>query len=222
MESDPPSGTISRVVVVDDHPVVREGLTARLQAEADLDVVGEAEDIPSAVNLIVKLEPDLAVIDISLKDGNGIDLIKRIKSRCPEVRIVVWSMHDESLYAERALRAGAMSYINKAEPTSRLIEALRAVREGKVFLSESMTERMLRGAIGNPIESESLIESLSERELDVFRRIGQGRSIAEIAKELHISPKTAETYRDRIRAKLHLAGGPELLRAAMLWVMENG
>lgn len=223
MENEPTAtGPVtSRVVVIDDHPFVREGLTARLGAEPDFTVCGQGEDIPSGVRVVSETAPDLVVLDISLRDGNGIDLIKRIKSRLPEVRILVWSMHDESLYAERALRAGARGYVNKAEPTSRLIEALRQIRDGKVFVSDAMTERMLRGAVGETSE-ETGVESLSERELDVFRRLGQGKSIAEIGQELHISPKTVETYRDRIRAKLHLNSGPELLRAAMLWVMENG
>jgi DNA-binding NarL/FixJ family response regulator len=216
------TAAVSRVMIVDDHPIVREGLSARIGAEPDFEVCGEAHDIPSAIRVATQTRPDLGVIDVSLKDGNGVDLIKRLKAKALDVKLLVWSMHDESLYAERALRAGAMGYVNKAEPADQLIDALRRVREGKLFLSPAMTERLVRGAIGGSPEGASPIDTLSERELDVFRRLGQGRSIAEIARELHISPKTAETYRDRIRAKLHVQGGPELIRTALLWVLENG
>ncbi len=222
MEMEQPRPRPSRVMIVDDHPIVREGLSTRLQAEPEFEVCAEAEDIASALKLLGEVTPELAIIDVALTDGNGIDLIKRLKVKHPEVQVVVWSMYDESLYGERALRAGALGYVNKAEPTERLIEALRHVRDGKLALSETMTERLLRGAIGGFPDSDSPIHTLSERELDVFRRLGQGRSITEIAKALHISPKTAETYRDRIRAKLHLNGGAELLRTALLWVLEHG
>jgi DNA-binding NarL/FixJ family response regulator len=161
---------------------------------------------------------------ITLKAGNGIDLIKRIRDRNDHVRILVWSMHSEALYAERALRAGALGYVNKDQATDRIVEAIRRVLEGKVFLSEAMTERLLQRAVGGAREevTPSPLDVLADRELEVFRLIGEGVKTADIAERLHLSVKTVETYRDRIREKLDLDDGTKLAHYATQWVLENG
>jgi DNA-binding NarL/FixJ family response regulator len=214
----------ARVLIVDDHPAVREALAIRIGRQRDLKVCGEAADMGEALRLVAEARPDVAVIDISLKAGSGIHLIKRIKNRDAYVRIVVWSMHSESLYAERALRAGALGYVNKDQATDRIVEAIRRVREGKVYLSEAMAERMLQRAVGGPREevARSSVELLADRELEVFRLIGGGAKTAEIAERLHLSVKTVETYRDRIRRKLDLSDGTRLAHYATQWVLENG
>src|SRR5262249_16690067 len=160
--------------------------------------------------------------DISLKTSNGIDLIKRIKGRNPRVRILVWSMHSESLYAERALRAGALGYINKDQATDKIVEAIRRVLPAKLYLSQAMPQKLLRRAVGGQQEvARSPLEALADRELEVFRLIGQGIKTTDIAEQLHLSVKTVETYRDRIRAKLGLKDGAELAQCATQWVLEN-
>jgi DNA-binding NarL/FixJ family response regulator len=214
----------ARVLIVDDHPAVREALALRIGRQADLQVCGEAADMGEALRLLAETQPDVAVVDISLKTGNGIDLIKRIKDRNDHVRILVWSMHSESLYAERALRAGALGYVNKDQATDRIVEAIRRVLAGKVYLSETMAERMLQRAVGGaPEEVTSLpLDVLADRELEVFRLIGEGVKTADIAERLHLSVKTVETYRDRIRQKLDLSDGTKLAHYATQWVLENG
>jgi DNA-binding NarL/FixJ family response regulator len=214
----------ARVLIVDDHPAVREALALRIGRQPDLEVCGEAADTSEALCLVADTQPDVAVVDITLKSGNGIDLIKRIKDRNDQVRILVWSMHSESLYAERALRAGALGYINKDQATGRIVEAIRRVLAGKVYLSDAMTERMLQRAVGAGREeiTRSPLEVLADRELEVFRLIGQGVKTAEIAERLHLSVKTVETYRDRIRQKLDLSDGTMLVHYATQWVLENG
>jgi DNA-binding NarL/FixJ family response regulator len=214
----------ARILIVDDHPAVREALASRIGRQPDLEVCGEAADMSEALRLVADTQPDLAVVDISLKNGSGIDLIKRIKDRNDSVRMLVWSMHSESLYAERALRAGALGYINKDQATDKIIEAIRRVLEGKVYLSDTMAEKMLHRAVGGGREevTRSRLAALADRELDVFRLIGQGVKTAEIAERLHLSVKTVETYRDRIRKKLDLSDGTELAHYATQWVLENG
>jgi DNA-binding NarL/FixJ family response regulator len=212
------------VLIVDDHPAVREALSIRIGRVADLKVCGEAADTADALRMVAEIRPDLAVIDIALKTGNGIDLIKRIRARHDRVGILVWSMYSEALYAERALRAGAMGYITKEEATGQIIEALRQVKAGKVYLSAAMTDRLLKYAVGegSPPRSGSAVDALSDREMEVMRLIGQGRKTAEIAKFLHLSVKTIETYRNRIRQKLNLTDGTDLARYCTQWVLENG
>jgi DNA-binding NarL/FixJ family response regulator len=214
----------TRILIVDDHPAVREALALRIGRQRDLEVCGEAADMTEALRLVAETQPDVAVIDISLKIGNGIDLIKRIKDRKPHVRVLVWSMHSESLYAERALRAGALGYVNKDQATDQIVEAIRKVLAGKPYLSEAMTERMLRRAVGAGGQAVPRlpVDTLADRELEVFRLIGEGVKTAEIAERLHLSVKTVETYRDRIRQKLNLSDGTELARYATQWTLENG
>src|SRR6516162_2250723 len=214
----------ARVLIVDDHPAVREALALRISRQPDLEVCGEAADTSDALRLVTEILPDAAVVDISLKTGNGIELIKRIKDRNDHVRMLVWSMHSEALYAERALRAGALGYVNKDQATDRIVEAIRRVLAGKIYLSEVMAERMLQRAVGGARDevTRSPLDVLADRELEVFRLIGAGVKTAEIAERLHLSVKTVETYRDRIRQKLCLSDGTKLAHYATQWVLENG
>jgi DNA-binding NarL/FixJ family response regulator len=212
----------ARVLIVDDHPAVREALAFRIGRQPDLAVCGQAGDMGEALSLLADAKPDVAVIDISLKNSNGIDLIKRIKDRDHSVHILVWSMHSESLYAERALRAGALGYINKDQATDKIVEAIRQVLSGKVWLSETMAERMLQRTVGaGRKEVASMpLQRLADRELEVFRLIGEGIKTADIAKRLHLSIKTVETYRDRIREKLDLSDGTKLAHFATQWLLD--
>jgi DNA-binding NarL/FixJ family response regulator len=214
----------SRVLIVDDHPAVREALALRIGQQPDLEVCGEAADQGEALRLIAGAMPDVAVVDITLKKGSGIDLIKRIRERDERVRVVVWSMHSEALYAERALRAGALGYVNKDQATDRIVDAIRSALGGKVYLSEAMTTRVLQRAVGGAPETitPSPLSVLADRELEVFRLIGEGVKTADIGERLHLSVKTIETYRDRIRRKLDLSDGTMLVHYATRWVLENG
>ncbi len=218
------TGPPARVLIVDDHPALREALALRIGRHPDLEVCGEAADAGEALRIIEETQPDVAVVDLSLKSGDGLDLIKRIKDRNHHIRMLVWSMHSESLYAERALRAGAMGYVNKDQATGTIIEAIRRVLEGKVWLSEAMAERMLRRAVGpaRPGNTGSPLDTLADRELEVFRLIGEGMKTVEVAEQLHLSVKTVETYRDRIRFKLELRSGTELAHYATQWLVRQG
>jgi DNA-binding NarL/FixJ family response regulator len=213
----------ARVLIVDDHPIVRKGLAGLIREEPDLEVCGEAADATEALALVEKLAPDLILVDLSLKSGHGIELIKQVKSVRPGIRLLVSSMHDESLYAERALRAGAMGYVNKQEATESIVEAIRRVLKGQIFLSPRMTERVLRRMVdtGGRIDR-SAIEGLSDRELTVFECIGRGLTTRQIAESLSIGVKTVETYRESIKAKLHISNYAELSRHAVHWVIERG
>jgi DNA-binding NarL/FixJ family response regulator len=215
---------VSKVLIVDDHPAVREALAIRISKLPDLEVCGEAADMADALKVVAEQKPDLAVIDISLKTGDGLDLIKRIKARDENVRMLVWSMHAERLYAERALRAGAQGYITKEQAMSQIIDAMRQVLAGKVYLSPAMSDKLLHRAVGGDAATldHSPVEALSDRELEVLRLIGKGVKTAEIANQLHLSIKTIETYRDRIRQKLDLSDGTDLVRYAAQWVLEEG
>ena len=214
----------SRVLIVDDHQAVREALALRIGLQRDLEVCGEAADMGEALRLVAETRPHLAVVDIKLKTSDGIDLIKRIKDRYDHIRILVWSAHSKALYAERALRAGAQGYVNKDQATDRIIEAIRRVLDGKVYLSEGMTEVILQRSVSGAREgvTRSPLDALADRELEVFRLIGDGVKTAEIAERLHLSVKTVETYRDRIRQKLDLSDGTRLIHYATQWVLENG
>jgi DNA-binding NarL/FixJ family response regulator len=208
-----------RVLIVDDHPVVREGLAMHLATGPDLEVCGEAEDVPGALALLASTRPDVAIIDISLKNGNGLELIRRIKDLRDTVRILVWSMYPESLYAERALRAGAQGYLNKGQATHHVLDAVRAIVQGKVYVSGDLADRLLHRVVGHKLEERSPIDCLSDRELEVFRLIGEGMATETIAKKMHVSPKTVETFRARIKEKLGLSNMTELIQRAALWVV---
>ena len=213
----------ARVLIVDDHPVVREGLGIRIGRQPALEVCGEASSITEALAQVDATDPDVAIIDISLGRGDGLDLIRRVRARNSRVRALVWSMYPDTLYAERALHAGAMGYINKQEATSRIIEAIWCVLEGRVYLSGSMSDLILRRvATGGAAPGSSPIESLSDRELEAFRLIGKGLMTAEVAAAMTLSVHTVETYRQRIKAKLSLRTAAELAQAASQWVLETG
>ncbi len=214
---------MARIIIVDDHPSTREGLMSRLEAEPDLIVCGEAADVDEALDVIERVQPDLAVIDVSLKTGSGIDLVKEVKRHHPRVRTLVWSMYEESLYAERALRAGAMGYINKQHVTEKIIEAIRTVLAGDLFLSKELSAKMLHRVIeGKEAVACSPVDALSDRELETFRLMGQGMNTKEIAKAMKLSPKTIETYRARIKEKLAVDDMTALTREATQWVLQNG
>lgn len=209
----------TKVLLVDDHPVLRAGLGKLINQEADMTVCGEAEDGPSAFELAGTLSPDIAVVDVSLKGSNGIELIKNLKARFPELPTLVLSMHDESLYAERALRAGSLGYIMKEEAIEQVIAAIRKVLQGEIFLSEKMKSKMLQQmATGKGKVVSSPIEQLTDRELEVFRLIGEGYSTRQIAGQLHLSVRTVEAYREYIKSKLSLKNATELVQHAFHWV----
>jgi len=215
------STQIARVLVVDDHPVVRRGLAELINDEPDMEVCGEASDAPDALRQVETKHPDVVVVDISLQSGNGIELIQQIKDRDESIKTLVSSMHDESLFAERALRAGAMGYLNKQEPTERVIDAIREVLNGQVYLSPRMANRLLQSVVGGETLVQDPIGNLSNRELEVFELIGQGLTTKKIAGRLHLSPKTIETHREKIKTKLNLSNSTELSRRAVQWVLEN-
>ena len=220
---DPGSREAARILVVDDHPVVREGLAIRIGREADLRVCGEASNIAEALARLDATDPDVAIIDISLGEGDGLDLIRRIRARAARARMLVWSMYPETLYAERALRAGAMGYINKQEATVKIIEAIRCVLDGRPYLSRSMSDRLLLRTVDSCAPGAATpISLLSDRELEVFRSIGMGLATSEIAAAMKRSVHTIETYRQRIKTKLGLRTSAELATAAAHWVLENG
>jgi DNA-binding NarL/FixJ family response regulator len=208
-----------RILIVDDHPVVRDGLAAQFATESDLEVCGEAEDMAEALALVESIHPDVVIVDISLKSSNGLDLIKRIRDRDQKVRILVWSMFGEDLYAERALRAGAQGYVHKGLATREILNAVRTVLNGKIYLSGDQAERLLsRLARGGAIDR-SPIDRLSDRELEAFELLGHGLTTEQIAKQMHVSPKTVETYRVRIKEKLNIDTLTELIRRATQWVL---
>lgn len=213
----------ARILIVDDHPMVRDGLAARISNEADLTVCGEADDVDEALRLVADLNPDLVIVDISLKTGHGIDLIKQVRGRHAKMKMLVQSMYDESVYAERSLQAGALGYLNKQTARETVIDAIRTVLAGKTYLSPEMTDRIVRSRVGGMIEpGKSPIESLSDRELEVFALIGQGQTTSAIANQLHLSVHTIDTYREKLKIKLNLANSTELNRYAVQWVLENG
>jgi DNA-binding NarL/FixJ family response regulator len=211
----------ARILIVDDHPIVREGLAMHLCAQSDLEVCGEAEDVPGALALLESLKPDLAIIDISLKNGNGLELIRRIMERQHALRILVWSMYPENLYAERALRAGAQGYLNKGRATQHVLDAVRAILQGKMYVSGDLADQLIRRVVSGKSEGRSPMDNLSDRELEAFELIGEGMTTESIADNMHISPKTVETFRARIKEKLGLSNMNELIQRAAQWVMES-
>ena len=204
------------MLVVDDHPIVRERLAELINVEQDLVVCGEAEDGHEALQAIETLRPDIAIVDITLKDTYGIELIKDIHIRHPELPVLVLSMHDESLYAERALRAGARGYLTKQEATRKVMSALRLILDGGVYVSDKMAATFVRRVAGaKPIARPSSSENLTNRELEIFQLIGQGMGVRDIAKGLHVSVKTVEAHRANIKEKMNFKTSAELLRYAI-------
>ena len=221
MEHKLPGTVRVTVAIVDDHPLVREGLAARISAQPDMEVCGEAADIESALDLIVTKRPSLVIVDIALRNGHGIDLIKRVVAAGVNTRMLVVSAYDESFFAERALRAGALGYINKQELQGRVVEALRTVLRGERYLSAVMAQRLIAQAIGSKV-AQGGTETLTDRELQIFQLIGRGKSTREIARELNVSVHTIDSHREHIRAKLDLHNGTELIQRAVQWHFENG
>ncbi|QDT98744.1 response regulator transcription factor [Gimesia aquarii] len=212
----------TQVMIVDDHPIVREGYSRLIERQDDLEVCAEADSKVDAIKQIINNPPDLIIVDISLKDGSGLELIKDIKSQFKQIKMLTVSMHDETLFAERSIRAGALGYINKQQAPEQLIKAIYRVLEGKVFLSSNVTERMICRSIGSDnYTDQSPIESLSDRELEVFEQIGEGETTRQIAHKLNLSPKTVETYRENIKHKLSLENATALTRHAIQWVLEK-
>jgi DNA-binding NarL/FixJ family response regulator len=208
----------NRIFLIDDHPLVREGLTNLINGQHDLIVCGEAEDSAGAMTGIAKTRPDVALVDISLKNESGLELVKNLESQFPLVALIVLSMHDEALYAERALRAGARGYVMKRESTKSVLASIRRVLEGGVYVSERVVNRMARRftSLSKGAES-SPVERLSDRELEIFRLLGQGRTTAQIAEDLHLSLKTVQAYCARAKEKFGVSTLGELLRAAIRW-----
>jgi DNA-binding NarL/FixJ family response regulator len=212
-----------RILLVDDHPMVRERLAAAIHEQPDLIVCGEAEDRFTALEMIENTAPHLAIVDLTLKQSHGLELIKDIRSRFPELAILVVSMHDELLHAERVIRAGARGYITKQEATDKIMVAIRRVLGGDVYMSEKMATRIAAGAVGSRKSVNTLpVARLSDRELRVFELLGQGHNTRQIADDLHLDMRTIETYRARIKEKLDLKDANELLQHAIRWMQTGG
>jgi len=215
------SGTIgrkSRVFIVDDHPLVREGLTNLINGQDDLIVCGEAKDSAQTIEGMVKARPDVALIDISLENESGLELVKQLRSQFPQVALIILSMHDEGLYAERALRAGARGYVVKHETSKSVLASIRQVLAGGVYVSGKIVKRMaLRLASSREALARSPVERLSDRELEIFRLLGQGRTPSQIAGDLNLSLKTVQAYCARAKEKFGVTSLTELLRAAIRW-----
>lgn len=214
-----PAISKTKVFVVDDHPIVRRGLQFLLGIEPNVCVCGEAESGPEALEKINALQPDVAIVDLTLKDSSGLDLIKNLRIQCPKVKLLVFSMHDELFYAERVMRLGAHGYVSKEEGTEKAIEALRYILQGKKYVSQAVASRLLQGMDGSSSETPSSpVERLSDRELEVLQLIGNGVGTRAVAEQLGLSIKTIESYRENIKAKLGLSGAPELTSFAYSWV----
>ncbi len=217
-----PTPSPAKVLIVDDHPIVRQGLVQVIDGKPDLAVCAEAENAIDALKAVEAHGPDVAIVDLSLKDSNGLELIKDIAIRFPEVSVLVLTMRDESLYAERALRAGAHGYVTKAEGTDVVVEGIRRVLAGDVYLSDAMSGKVLRAILpGHGRSAGDPIRQLSDRELEVLGMIGKGVGTSEIAGRLHLSVKTIESYRERLKQKLGLADAAGLLQYAIEWARDR-
>jgi DNA-binding NarL/FixJ family response regulator len=210
------------IFIVDDHPIVRQGLALLINREPDLAVCGDAEQANSALRLIEEMRPDLAVVDISLNGPDGIDLLKDIRARYPNLPVLMLSMLDELVYAERALLAGASGYIMKQEATEKVLVAIRRILGGEIYVSDRIANRMLHRFVGDaPSRDRSPIAGLTDRELEVFRRIGEGHGTRQIAEALHLSVKTVESYQAHIKEKLSLKNSRELVQRAIQWAISE-
>ena len=222
MKSYPPDArkvVKKRILIVEDHPIFRQGMIQMINHEADLLVCGEAETAAMALSLIDKQKPDMALVDITIKGNNGIELIKNIKVRHPELPVLVLSMHEESLYAERSMRAGARGYVMKQEAASQVMLAIRAVLRGELYLSEAMNNAMIRKFVGGgDSRAHSGVESLTDRELEILQLIGKGHTSREIARDIYLSIKTVESHRVNLKDKLALKSSTDLVRFAVDWI----
>jgi DNA-binding NarL/FixJ family response regulator len=216
------AGARKRILVVDDHPIVRQGLVLLINREPDLVVCGEAEEASGAMHVLASARPDVLILDISLNGPDGLDLLKILRASHPTLPVLILSMHDESIYAERALRAGANGYIMKQEATERVLVALRRILSGEIYVSDRIADKLLRHYItGSGTLRNSSISDLSDRELEVFRLIGEGHGTRQIAEELHLSVKTVESYQAHIKEKLSLRSARELMQRAIRWSMNE-
>jgi DNA-binding NarL/FixJ family response regulator len=212
----------TRILIVDDHPLVRKGLAELINQEPDMIVVGEADDAPVGLKAVTTLEPDLVIVDLSLKTNNGLELIKNIKAVSPSIQVLVLSMHDESIYALRVLKAGAKAYVMKQEVVDKVMEAIRRIRVGKLFVSERVAHQMLNQVVeGNDPNSSSPVDILSDRELEIVNMIGGGIPTREIAQRLNISIKTVESHRAHIKEKLNLENATQLVQFCFRWVEQS-
>jgi DNA-binding NarL/FixJ family response regulator len=215
------SAGVWQVLIVDDHELLRNGLRMLLGSEPDFSVCGEAGDLGTARKLLRRLRPDIVLVDLKLPDGNGLDLIKFAKDVHPTARVLVCSMHEEKLYGERVLRAGASGYVNKEDAANKILGAIRQVLSGKLHFSDELVNRVMMRAMSDNELQKSAVETMSDRELEVFRLVGQGLTTREIAKRLHLSTSTVDTYRERLKSKLGVKTGAELIHRATQWVIEN-
>lgn len=223
MERPTPVSTKLKVLLVDDHPITRQGMKTLVNQQPNLEVCGEADNAPHAIELVGKLQPDLAIVDIALKTTNGIELTKNIKVQAPNLPVLVVSMHDEGLYAERALRAGAMGYLMKQEAGEKIIVAIQRLLQGEIYLSDKIKERMLHRFVNKKGDGMVFsIDTLSDREMEVFQLIGNGYSTRQIAQKLNLSSKTIDSYREHLKLKLNLDSGAELVRHAIQWARNEG
>lgn len=210
-----------RVLVVDDHPLVRRGLRDVLAEVDGVEVAGEAGSYARALECLEEEEYELAIVDLGLGGQGGLELVKQMRARFPRVQVLVCSLHDEVLFAERSLRAGARGYLSKDEAVDRVVEAVERVIDGRIYLSPEMTDRLLATTAGHVGGRDEPLERLSDRELEVFGLVGQALSSSEIGERLHVSPKTVDSHRDNIKKKLGLKSHSELLRRAVQWVLEQ-
>jgi len=209
-----------KIILVDDHPIVRQGLKQIILQEGDFEVVAEAEEANAAFKAMESLQPDLMVIDLSLKGMGGLELIKWIRTQGHKTAILVVSMHDEAIYAERALKAGANGYVMKQEAPETVVSAIRAILKGEIFISAPMAQRVLKG-IAPGKDGKTGVDKLSDRELEIFNLLGKGMRVQEIAQKLSISTKTVETYQANIKTKLGIESALELSRYAVQWIQSN-
>jgi len=209
----------ARIFLVDDHPIVRRGIQLLIGLEGDMSICGQADDAPVALEQIGKLRPDVAVVDLALKHSSGLDLVKSLRVQCPAVKVLVFTMHDEPLYAERVLKAGAHGYVTKEEGSEKAIEAIRSVLQGKPYISGGLANRMIESLTGfAKSKTSGGLESLSDRELEVLDLIGRGLGSQEIARHFKVSVKTVESHREHLKAKLGLRRATELVQYAFNWV----
>ncbi len=209
----------TRIYIVDDHPLVRQGLAQIIEKEADMEVCGEAENSPGAMKGVGETNPDVVIVDISLQGNNGLELIKNIKAVYENIPILVFSMHDETIYAQRALRAGAKAYVMKKEPSTKIVDAIHRITKGEIFVSPSVADQVLHQIVNGPNNvSTSPIDRLTDRELEVVQLIGRGLSTREIADSLNLSVKTIESHRAHVKEKLNLRNATELVQFSVQWV----
>lgn len=213
------SRAVKQILIVDDHPITRDGVATLINQQTHLKVCGEADTAHEALAMIPELKPDMAIVDVTLKNTSGIELMKSIKAQFPQLPVLIMSMHDESMYAERGLRAGAKGYIMKHEANSKILQAIETILRGELYLSDAIKEKMLHVMARGPgKEIRYSLDTLSDRELEVYRLVGHGFGTKEIAEKLNLSSKTIDSYRENLKIKLRLRKGSELVQHAIQWV----